>query len=146
MGLLLLALAVLTLAGFAWLGRAPGRAASRLRLARGLLSALAAVAAVVVGLRGIWYGSLLLVGLSAWLGASARPLGPQRSAPPPRREHIGMSMAEARSMLGVDAASGEAEIEAAYRRLMQRAHPDHGGSTGLAAQLNAARDRLRGGR
>jgi hypothetical protein len=31
---------------------------------------------------------------------------------------------------------------------MQRAHPDHGGSTGLASQLNAARDRLlgRGGR
>jgi curved DNA-binding protein CbpA len=35
-----------------------------------------------------------------------------------------------------------AEIHAAYRRLMQRAHPDRGGSAGLAAQLNAARDRL----
>jgi hypothetical protein len=27
---------------------------------------------------------------------------------------------------------------------MRQAHPDHGGSHGLAAQLNAARDRLLG--
>ena len=49
---------------------------------------------------------------------------------------------EARSILGVGAEANAVEIEAAYRRLMLRAHPDHGGSTGLAAQLNAARDRL----
>lgn len=57
-----------------------------------------------------------------------------------------MSLAEARALLGVEPAASQAEIEAAYRRLMQRAHPDHGGTTGLAAQLNAARDRLRGAR
>jgi len=115
-------------------------------LARLILSALAAVAAVVVGLRGIWYGSLLLVGLSTWLGASARPGAAGASAPPPRPEPGGMSLAEARALLGVEPAASQAEIEAAYRRLMQRAHPDHGGTTGLAAQLNAARDRLRGAR
>jgi curved DNA-binding protein CbpA len=38
--------------------------------------------------------------------------------------------------------ASRAEIETAYRRLMQMAHPDRGGSAGLAAQLNAARDRL----
>jgi hypothetical protein len=30
----------------------------------------------------------------------------------------------------------------AHRRIMQRCHPDHGGSAHLAAQVNAARDRL----
>ena len=53
-----------------------------------------------------------------------------------------MSLTEARATLGVGEAATRVEIEAAYRRLMLRAHPDQGGSTGLAAQLNAARDRL----
>ncbi|MDD3838185.1 MAG: molecular chaperone DnaJ, partial [Phenylobacterium sp.] len=35
-----------------------------------------------------------------------------------------------------------AEILAAHKRLMGMAHPDKGGTSGLAAQLNAARDRL----
>jgi curved DNA-binding protein CbpA len=34
------------------------------------------------------------------------------------------------------------EVRAAYARLIQMAHPDKGGTAGLAAQLNAARDRL----
>jgi curved DNA-binding protein CbpA len=49
-------------------------------------------------------------------------------------------------MLGVDDEAGPDEIEAAYRRLMRRVHPDVGGAAGLAAQLNAARARLRRGR
>jgi curved DNA-binding protein CbpA len=53
-----------------------------------------------------------------------------------------MSTADARSILGVEPQATTAEIKAAYTRLMQRAHPDKGGSAGLAAQLNAARDRL----
>jgi curved DNA-binding protein CbpA len=53
-----------------------------------------------------------------------------------------MSLAEARSILGVGPTATRAEIKAAYARLMQVAHPDKGGTDGLAAQLNAARDRL----
>lgn len=49
---------------------------------------------------------------------------------------------EARDILGVDAGADRAAIEAAYRRLIRRIHPDHGGTAGLAARLNAARDRL----
>ena len=37
---------------------------------------------------------------------------------------------------------GTGIVLAAYVRLMQRAHPDAGGSKGLAAQRNAARDVL----
>ena len=50
--------------------------------------------------------------------------------------------AEARAMLGVAPDAGRTEIESAYRRLIRQAHPDHGGSSGAAARLNAARDRL----
>ena len=50
-----------------------------------------------------------------------------------------MSRAAAASMLGVGEDAGRAEIEAAYRRLMFRVHPDQGGAAGLATQLNAAR-------
>jgi hypothetical protein len=64
------------------------------------------------------------------------------AAPPPRPEPSGMSAADARSILGVGPEATVEDIRAAYSRLMQRAHPDKGGSAGLAAQLNAARDRL----
>ena len=53
-----------------------------------------------------------------------------------------MTLDQARDILGVSPAATRAEIEAAYRRLIVRAHPDQGGTSGLAAQLNAARDRL----
>jgi DnaJ-class molecular chaperone len=53
-----------------------------------------------------------------------------------------MSLNEARSILGVTEEATSEEIQAAYTRLMRLAHPDKGGTSGLAAQLNAARDRL----
>jgi curved DNA-binding protein CbpA len=46
--------------------------------------------------------------------------------------------------VGPDAS--KAEIQAAYSRLIRLAHPDKGGTAGLAAQLNAARDRLLDGK
>jgi hypothetical protein len=135
--LVLAAAVLLTL--LAWVGRNPARILGIPRLWRALVAALAAVAAVVSALRGGWIPSLILVGLSAWLAQTARP---GRAAPdPPQR---GMNLREAREILGVGENAGRAEIEAAYRRLIRRAHPDHGGSTGLASRLNAARDRLLG--
>jgi curved DNA-binding protein CbpA len=53
-----------------------------------------------------------------------------------------MSLDEARAILGVGPTATAPEIRAAYTRLMRRAHPDQGGTSGLAAQVNAARDRL----
>ncbi|HQP19187.1 MAG TPA: DnaJ domain-containing protein, partial [Phenylobacterium sp.] len=55
---------------------------------------------------------------------------------------LSLGDAEARSILGVGPQATTAEIQAAYARLMRVAHPDAGGTDGLAAQLNAARDRL----
>ena len=53
-----------------------------------------------------------------------------------------MDLAEARSILGVSQDASPQTINAAWRRLMARAHPDQGGTEGLAARVNAARDRL----
>lgn len=121
-----------------WAGRRPTRVARPRQMLRAFLATLAAAAAVVVGVRGIWEGSLALVALSLWLG-----WGPRRVARPPSRVVEPMNVARARSILGVGERAGPAEIEAAYRRLIRRAHPDKGGSTGLAAELNAARDLLK---
>jgi curved DNA-binding protein CbpA len=53
-----------------------------------------------------------------------------------------MTDQRARALLGVNAQAGVEEIQAAYLRLIRAVHPDRGGTSGLAAELNAARDRL----
>ena len=68
-----------------------------------------------------------------------------RSAPPPRGSRSDMSREEALAVLGLsEGATGE-EIKAAHRRLIQRMHPDVGGSAELAARINRAKDVLLGG-
>jgi hypothetical protein len=53
-----------------------------------------------------------------------------------------MTAALALEILGLSGGASEQEIQAAYRRLIPRVHPDRGGSPYLAKQLNAARDFL----
>jgi curved DNA-binding protein CbpA len=55
-----------------------------------------------------------------------------------------MSRSEAAALLGVGVDASQAEVETAYKRLMLRTHPDLGGTTGLATQINAARAAMQG--
>lgn len=55
-----------------------------------------------------------------------------------------MTEEEAYQVLGLTAEASETEVVAAHRRLMKRLHPDHGGSTFLAAKINAAKAVLLG--
>ena len=66
----------------------------------------------------------------------------ERRGPPPGPTSDGMNEDEARAVLGVGPDASREEIIQAHRRLMQRLHPDRGGSDYLAAKLNAAKDLL----
>jgi curved DNA-binding protein CbpA len=53
-----------------------------------------------------------------------------------------MGRAEALDILGLQEGASAEEIEAAYKALIVKNHPDQGGTDWLAARLNEARDIL----
>lgn len=117
------------------------------RMVRIILGSGALIAGVVICLRGavILGGLIGLFGLGM-LGRAIRVPhrrsrssgGSAGSAPA-----AGMSLAEAREILGVDAAADAETIRQAHRRLMKKLHPDTGeGSAALARQVQEARDLL----
>lgn len=127
---------------FVWKGRSrPVLTRGQWRVGAGLLSIGALVGAALVSIRGDWEIGLGLLAVGLGLLAATRLQRGQR----PDEGGSRLSLEEARSLLGVTAQSTEGEIRAAYSRLMRVAHPDRGGTNGLAAQLNAARERLLGG-
>ena len=55
-----------------------------------------------------------------------------------------MTAEKAYEILGLEPGATDDEIKAAHHRLMSKIHPDHGGSTFLATQINQAKDFLLG--
>jgi len=129
----------------AW-GRRP---LSYWRPVSGLGAVVMLILALVLAVRDDWAPAAAFALVSAGMAVGARKRRAARkeeaasqASTPSAAE---MSERDARAMLGVDDQAGPEEIEAAYRRLIRRVHPDLGGAAGLAAQLNAARSRLQRG-
>jgi hypothetical protein len=76
---------------------------------------------------------------SAGAEQADRDEGARGQAPP---EGGPMTRQEALAILGLTGTPDRDAIVRAHRRLMQKCHPDHGGSDHLAAMVNQARDRL----
>ncbi len=139
MGLIWLALAAIAVWALVRLGRQsekPGR--GQWRIAATVLGAVLLAGAVLAGSHGAWLATAGMVAAGAYLIFSSRI----RTVAPRAAKAEPLSEAEARSILGVSSTATKAEIHEAWRRLMGRAHPDQGGTEGLAARVNAARDRL----
>ena len=53
-----------------------------------------------------------------------------------------LTQTEALEILGLDPDATKSQVQKAHKRLIQRLHPDRGGSDYLAAKINAAKDKL----
>jgi len=107
------------------------------------IAIVGALAGAVLAAKGMPVaGALVATGSGLWLRFGDGLIGrrPPPPAAPPTARTIGR--AEAADLLGVPPDADRKTVLAAYRRLMARNHPDAGGSTGLAARINAARDVL----
>ena len=97
---------------------------------------IAAVAAVVMKLTRIL--SFLPVLRQFGHFGKARSWGAQSAAV------AAMSREEAYQVLNLNPGAARSDIVAAHRKLMQKIHPDRGGSAYLAAKINTAKDILLG--
>jgi hypothetical protein len=132
--------AIVAILGFlAWRGRVGRVLIAEWRAPAAIISIGMFAAAGFEALRGGFVSAIILLILALLLVGSARwPKRARRAAP----AGVDMGLSEARNILGVGPAATPAEIRAAHARLIRVAHPDAGGTSGLAAQLNAARDKL----
>ena len=53
-----------------------------------------------------------------------------------------MNKQQAAEILGIDVDASVEDVRSAHKRLMQKMHPDRGGSDALAKQINLAKDVL----
>ena len=139
--MILIVALLLVVAVLVWVGRGmPYLPRGRWRMGAGLVGVVGVAAGALIAVRGATAAGAGVVLISLGLLFAARTRQGRRSAA--AGSGAGLSLQEARALLGVGEGASAGEVRAAYARLMARVHPDVGGTGGLAAQLNAARDRL----
>lgn len=99
------------------------------------LGFLALLGALLTLSRGEWWAAVALGFLAAGCAGAAR----LRRKPGDAPAAAGMSRTEAADLLGVPVDAPSAEVEAAFRRLVLKLHPDQGGTAGLTETLQQAR-------
>lgn len=135
MALIGLALAAVILWALVRLGRqTERRGRAHWRVTATLMASTLLAGGALAAFRGAWLWAAVLAAAGLYLAWSSRSRIPIRSEP--------ISVADARAVLGVGPDATEAEIRTAWKKAMARVHPDLGGTEGLAARVNAARDRL----
>ncbi|HCR67328.1 MAG: hypothetical protein CMH90_06245 [Oceanicaulis sp.] len=143
----LLALAALAIVFLVVMTRLPSKDAAR--LLRWVLGIGGVVLGALLTVRGLAVAGVPLIGASlGFLGVAMRGGKPGQgdghgntgSAP----SRTGMSVEEARAILGVEADADEEAIRKAHRAMMKKVHPDQGGTDALAAKVQEARDVLLG--
>jgi hypothetical protein len=125
-----------------WGRRKPFLKGDGWRIGAGVTAVVAFAGAAYASIRGAWEPGVVLFVIGLWTAVTAR----QRPVVGKAATNAEVGLSEARAILGVGPQATRAEIQAAHARLIRLAHPDKGGTTGLAAQLNAARDRLLSGK
>ena len=132
---------LLGLAAFAllvWVGRRarPVLARPEWKIASATMAGIALIGGGLLAVTGRVIPGAVLAAVGLVLVMTAR----RGELPTPRLDAT--DLAEAREILGVAAGASREEIQAAYARLIRAVHPDAGGTSSLAARINAARDRL----
>ncbi len=134
-------LGIAVFAALVWAGRRarPFLLKRELRIVTSVVGMAALAAGGFAALRGGYVIGAVLGAIGLGLVFSSRTglASEAPGAPPPDA-----AVTEARDILGVGPRASREEIQAAYARLIRAVHPDKGGSSGLAARLNAARDTL----
>ena len=138
---LIIAVAVVLLL---WILRQAGRMTPQQsrRFARQLGGYGLVAVAAVMGLRGNFLVAVPAFTFGAGL-LGFNSFTTQRQGPDaPQTPNLLMDKQQALKILGLEFGASAEEIRNAHKRLQRATHPDAGGSTYLAAQINAARDLL----
>ncbi|MFZ1989791.1 MAG: DnaJ domain-containing protein [Alphaproteobacteria bacterium] len=144
----LIGLVLVALAASALALTPPTRVGAIASLVRMIAAFLLIGLGVFVETRGLTLPALVLVGAGGYLivrqRMKSRRAAGEGAAQGNRSSATGgpMSREEALAVLGLSPGASEADIRRAYHDLIQKIHPDHGGSSYLATKLNVARDTL----
>ena len=100
------------------------------------------IIAVLLLFRGFYYISGPLLAISLWLTRLKTILGLYNSFAKNKKNEIYLDKNEALDILGLDFNATKDDIIAAHKKLIEKNHPDKGGSDYLSAKINKARDVL----